>query len=98
MRQKLTQLSQLGTEIGTFDSARAVSFHHKPYYLTGDYTPLAVLVERFDKFSLSLPKYLGPVPSTRRSVRKAPFPRASKRQNFSKSHLFQELENTLISR
>jgi len=38
----LAQLSQLGTEIGTFDSARAVSFHHKPYYLTGDYTPLVV--------------------------------------------------------
>jgi len=41
MQFRLTQLSQLGTEIGTFDSARAVSFHHKPYYSTGDYTPLA---------------------------------------------------------
>jgi len=30
-------------------------------------------------------------------TRKSPFPRASKRQNSSKFHLFQELENTLIS-
>jgi len=27
----LTQLSQLGIEIGTFDTARVVSFHHKAY-------------------------------------------------------------------
>jgi manganese transport protein len=38
----LTQLSQLGTEIGTFDSARAVSFHHKAYYSPDDCIPWAV--------------------------------------------------------
>jgi CubicO group peptidase (beta-lactamase class C family) len=30
----LTQLSQLGIEISTYDSARVVSFHHKSYYST----------------------------------------------------------------
>lgn len=40
----LTQLSQLGTEIGTFDSVKAVSFHHKPYYSVDGYTPLAAVV------------------------------------------------------
>jgi hypothetical protein len=39
---KLAQLSQLGTEIGTFDSARAVSFHHKSDYSVDGYTLLAV--------------------------------------------------------
>ncbi len=39
----LTQLSQLGIEIGTFDSARVVSFHHKPYYPTDGYTLLVVV-------------------------------------------------------
>jgi len=40
----LTQLSQLGTEIGTFDSGRAVSFHHKADCSVDGYTPLAVVV------------------------------------------------------
>jgi len=38
---KKTQLSQLGTEIGVFDSASAVSFHHKAMYLTDGYIPSA---------------------------------------------------------
>jgi len=29
--EQLAQLSQLGIEIGTFDTARAVGFHHKAY-------------------------------------------------------------------
>jgi len=37
----LTQLSQLGTEIGVFDSANAVSFHHKAMHLTDGYIPSA---------------------------------------------------------
>ena len=40
----LAQLSQLGTEIGTFDSVRAVSFHHKADCSADGYTPLAVVV------------------------------------------------------
>lgn len=39
---RLAQLSQLGTEIGTFDSGRAVSFHHKAACSVDGYTPLAV--------------------------------------------------------
>jgi len=38
----LAQLSQLGTEIGTFDSGRAVSFHHNADCSVDGYTPLAV--------------------------------------------------------
>jgi len=39
----LAQLSQLGIEMYSFDSARAVSFHHKPYYPTDGYTLLVVV-------------------------------------------------------
>ena len=41
---QLTQLSQIGTEIGVFDSASAVSFHHKAMHLTDGYIPSAVAV------------------------------------------------------
>jgi hypothetical protein len=37
----LTQLLQLGTEIGVFDSANVVSFHHKAMHLTDGYIPSA---------------------------------------------------------
>ncbi len=37
----LAQLSQLGIEIGTFDSARAVSFHHKAGRLADGCIPWA---------------------------------------------------------
>jgi len=39
----LAQLSQLSIEIGTFDSARAVSFHHKAGRLADGCIPWAVV-------------------------------------------------------
>jgi hypothetical protein len=39
----LTQLSQIGIEIGGFDSASGVSFHHKAYYLADGCISLARL-------------------------------------------------------
>ena len=38
----LTQLSQLGIEIDTFDSANKVSFHHKADHLADDCIPSVV--------------------------------------------------------
>ena len=40
----LTQLSQIGIEIGGFDSASGVSFHHKAYYLADGCISLAAAV------------------------------------------------------
>ena len=38
------QLSQLGIEISTYDSARVVSFHHKSYYSTDGCIPWAASI------------------------------------------------------
>jgi len=40
----LTQLSQLGIKIGVIDSAKAVSFHHKPGHLAVGCISSAVVV------------------------------------------------------
>jgi len=40
----LTQLSQIGTKIGGFDSASGVSFHHKTHHLAGSYISSAAAV------------------------------------------------------
>jgi len=54
-----------------------------------------------ENVTVDLQKFLGPFSSANQvqcAQKKTPFPRAAKCQNSSKSHLFQELQNTLISR